>query len=633
MDCEIFTAFDRQAISLQSLPSSIANLLRTAGPKTLNVSYLTPSRVVQYLNSSPNPLGFDFTKGGQTKSIDDAAVDWLSRFWVWLAGWESALRGELFGLISGLYLLPSRNGLLERVGGGIFSETGIDSPLFAALQSTGLAFLHPKFSSAARNALGASFPGVVIPSTDVHMVIDHMQVPRAGALTVDQSTVLLAYVARWVPELCRQKPLSEEQRKKLRAWPIYPVLVPSSAPAKPDRTSRILSTLHLKVSRRNISKAIKAIPEDAVARGIAGATSMLLPTVRGVLYLDGTSVDLALLPHLEPSSATPLSDLDILGLALENFFDQSKYLQNEFMEHMVQTRDTLPPRIMSVLQNVKFIPVLDGSLQAPGHIIDPKSPLRALFSQSGDRIPRTAGRGEDDTVLFLRQLRALGLLRSQLAPEIITERIAFISSSRNSNSEMSRSVSLQLLDLLFTSGFDCSQVEFPLDAKWLPTNRGMAGHEECLDKGLHRPELFDEVFPLLDESINVSQSLRFALGWDKPLPLSVLIQQLRLVIERKGIENTYKKLRAIIKEFGQRDLSDEDIRAISSITMEHLWIPISAGRLSTTAHAVFVLPLPLRGFHEIPHTFSDRPDIRKFLLRMGCSERCVAFQSNHRIVR
>ncbi|KAJ7578449.1 hypothetical protein C8J56DRAFT_967961 [Mycena floridula] len=617
---EIFVKFDGRAIALHKLPFQAATLLREQG-HILNVALLSAERVVSYLNLNPNPLGLDFTKSSQV--LSDSSVDWLTRFWGgWFRQASAGLRFALFPSIQDMFLLPTRAGSLESLSNGVFVAEGVPSSILTVLQSLGLSFLHNRFSEAASSAVKeASLQHVIkYPIQSFHDLVDQLQLPKEGLqMDKETSSALLSFITRAVIQACRELPLNDSQKDKLRSLPIYPTLSPSSSAVKSERSSRIFSALGKATRTTNIIRTIGAIPEKSTIHGIPGLNTLPLPMIRTTVYIDGSSADLGLLKYLSNEDSVPLTDIDILTLGLEHFASQSKYIQGAFMDFMVQNRDNLPPRVMKVLQKARFIPVIDGTLQAAEHIVDPKSPLPALFADSSDRIPKSvSSRSDDEVQVLLKQLRVLGLLRDKLTPQIVLERVQSISSSHSHNPKGSRTVAVRLLDLLFTSNFDCSTLEFPFEAKWLPTNHGMSSHEECLDRGSHRPEFFDEVLPLLDD-IQVSPSLRASFGWDKPLPFSTLTRQLELVIA-KGDE-AYKKLRALIKELAQRYLSGEDIRAIMVITRDKKWIPISSGRLAKTSHAVFTLPVALSGFYEIPHTLTERHEVREFLSQMGCSDR------------
>ncbi|KAG7442137.1 uncharacterized protein BT62DRAFT_1010912 [Guyanagaster necrorhizus] len=610
-DFNTFQGFDRSAIPLDRLSSSAGELLLSQGADGYNLTRLCPEHVVSYLRMSP--YGIDFSTA--EKSSDETAILWLSKFWEWLGEWNR--KEELLPMVSQFHLLPSKDGSLEPVGDGIFSGEVLEASVQSALQLLQIKFLHPKFSVVAQNALKELSGILRFPDADVHSLLDRTRFSAGIGIDKQTATIILGFLIPAILDFCRTERLSVSQRRKLRSLPIFPILVPSRGLIKPEKTPRFLG-IPLKVPKTNTTKAVGCIPDGATVYGVTVSISSLLPLTGDVIYLDGSDIDLAILSHIDSENSVPLSDIDIIALALEHFGEQSKFLQHAFLEDMVQRRDSLPPRLLKILQTTKFIPVIDGSLQSAEHVIDPTTPVMALYTDSGDRVPKSM---DDDAGFVLKQLRLLGILRGTLTMEIILERIQHISSIRDSNLTNAKTLSIRLVDLLFTSGFDCTQLEIPVDAKWLPTNRGMLGHEECLDHGLHRSELFDEVYPLIDETINVSHSLRLALGWDKPLSFATLTQQFSLVISARGTNGAYKKLRVIIKELSQRVLSEEDLTTLKGITDNRAWIPINSRYITTTSHAVFFLPLPLAGFHEVPLALADRPEIREFLLKMGCTER------------
>jgi hypothetical protein len=646
------------AIQEMGLSPSTVGLFRKDGPRLLNLENITGAKVLEWLHSQrDNGLGMDFSRSKQPNGLESSSVEWLGRFWVWVANEGIDLSDDFTSAsFQSLHLLPSKNGTLESLRNGLFGTYGLDTVVMEVLASLGTTFLHSKFSplAPALEALKKNFPSAVRDPSEVHIILDRMSIsPWVDvSLKEDQVKSLRDYLTRWVPEKCRLQALTEDQRWKLRALPVWPLLQasPQAVNARPrmesssNRTSRFLPSFGLGGGKNqnvkgptgppvNAARSIGAVapptPEGEAdsltpaALCIPSSTQLPLPISPKTLFLDGTLLDIALLPHLLPTSPAAATDIEILTLALSNFAAQSTYLQGLYLEYMVQHRDTLPPRLLTLLDSAKFIPVADGTLQAPEWVIDsnPKSPLIALYPGNSDRIPK----GTEEVAVVVRQLRTLGLLRDKLTAAIITERIGFISSS--SQDESAAKLAVRLLDVLYTTGFDCSTIEFSPDAKWLPTNAGLLGHEQCLDADLIRPDLFDEVLPLLSSNVQISPSLRKAFSWDKPLPLSTLTLQLQnLILHPEGTPGIAKKLKSVIKELAVRELSDEDVKNIRLIVGDQKWIPISSTRVSDTAHAVFVLPVPLKGFCEIPSSITDREEVRAFLRKMGCSERLGSFR-------
>ncbi|KAJ7186780.1 hypothetical protein C8R46DRAFT_279690 [Mycena filopes] len=608
-ECEIFKTLENSAVSLPAIPDHLRELFRAQGPSTLNVANLSPERVSTYLNSSP--LGFDLSDRHEGK-IDDAVVVWLSAFWSWLGTWPA--RDSLLPHIRMLCVVPT-NASLESPEFGVFSELGAEPPLVNVFRALGLQFLHPAFSADARKGL-TYYPLVLKGLGDIHLVLDRIKFGQDLRLDKVDEYSLSKHVLDCVFQSSQQRPLDENQRRKLRSLPIFPLLSPSEVTTT-EKSPRVLSAFKLpSLHRKSKSVALPKlghIPDDVTVLGIPSGNTVLLPDVKSVVYLDGAHVDLALLPQLTPSNNTPLSGIDILALAVEHFALQSKGLRISFLDHMVRNRDSLPPSLLKSLQKAVFIPVVDGTLQSPERCIDPtKSDLVAIYSENKDRIPTMVG----EDLLVLRHLRSLGLLPATITLDIIAERIQYIS-SRSALAE-SRLLAVQLLNMIHSSGLECASLEIPAEAKWLPTARGLVGRGECFDVGKH-PELFDEVLPVLDRNVRLSPSLCLALGWDQPIAMAILQEQMRGVL-RSGLASTLK-LDYLIKEFASRTLSDTDISELTGITLDRPWIPIASGRLAPTSHAVFSSTFGLAGFYQIPFGLVDQAPVRDFLMRMGCTER------------
>ncbi|KAJ7034674.1 hypothetical protein C8F04DRAFT_1100594 [Mycena alexandri] len=608
-ECDIFKTLENSGVSLPAIPSQFRDLFQAQGPSTLNVANLSPDKVASYLNSSP--LGFDLSSRHEGK-LSDAVVVWLSAFWSWLGMWPS--RDLVFPRIGTLCVVPTRASL-ESPEFGVFSELGAEESWVKIFQELGLGFLHPAFSADARKGL-THYPLVLKGLGDIHLVLDRIKFGQSLRLEKDETYALSKHMLDGVFQ-SQQRPLDENQRQKLRSLPIFSLLPPSVVVVS-EKSPRVLSAFKLPSLHRKSTKSVSSpnldyIAEGATVLGIPRGNTVLLPDVKSVVYLDGAHVDLALLPQLAPSSSTPLTSIDILALAVEHFAMQSRGLQSSFLDHMVRSRDSLPPNLLKSLQKAMFISVVSGTLQSPERCIDPTKPdLVAIYSESKDRIPTT--HAEDLPVL--RHLRSLGLLPATLTLDIVAERIHFLS-SRSALAE-SRPLAIQLMNMMHSSALDCTSLEIPLDAKWLPTSRGLVGRGECFDVSKH-PELFDEVLSVLDRGVKLSPSLRTALGWDQPISMTILQNQIREILS-SGRASTVK-LDYLIKELSSRTLSEADITELSVLTFGKPWIPIASGRLAPTNYAVFSSTVGLAGFYQIPFGLADQASVRDFLVCMGCTER------------
>ncbi|KIY62733.1 hypothetical protein CYLTODRAFT_458738 [Cylindrobasidium torrendii FP15055 ss-10] len=606
-------------IPLKSFSEETRQLFVEKGPLVLGLGLLEPETVVTYLKASP--FNLDFCKDRKMERMNEVIVLWLVRFWKWVGDTQESQREVLMSKISTFFLLPTRTTALATPDDGVFLDGGLSIGLVGRLQALGINFLHPQFHLSAKEVVVKRFPEAVrSPSSGIHTVLDRINVPADFAIDDENARSLLNFVVQAVLNYCREKPLSSGQQNTLRALPIFPILIPGANIISPIKqrsvSSRLLSRFEGPKPKTNTTRGRSSIPAEHKVYAVH--TTELLPIASDVTFLDGSCIDVAILAHLNPAQTVALNEVDIVALALEYFPEQSAFLKTAFMEYMVIHRESVPPRLINILLKVEFLRTMDGSVRALEHVVDPLSALPQLFPDAGDRVPRQDGQAE-----MLKQLRILGVLRGALTPEIVLERVQHISGMAKAGKDGAKELSVRLFDLLFTSGFDATQLEVPVDAQWVPTNRGMLGHEACLDRGMHRPELFDQVLPVVDEAVTVSVSLRLALGWDRPLPLATLAQQLDAVVKMQGREVQYRRLRTLIKEFGSRDLQEQDVATLRGIVGDAAWIPVSSHRVVTTGHAVFSLPLnlDLPGFHEIPAALLEREGTREFLRTMGCQDR------------
>ncbi len=216
-------------------------------------------------------------------------------------------------------LLPSKNGSLESVGSGMFSGESLETSVLSALLSLQIKFLHPKLSAAARNVL-KDVPGALrIPDADIHFLLDCIQLPSGTGIDKQTAIVLLSFLVPAILDFCRTERLSDSQRRKFRSLPIFPTLIPSKGLVKPEKTSRFLG-IPLKAPKMNTTKIVGFIPDGATVYGVTASTSSLLPLASDIVYLDGSNVDLAILSHIESENGVPLSEIDIVALALEHFW-------------------------------------------------------------------------------------------------------------------------------------------------------------------------------------------------------------------------------------------------------------------------------------------------------------------------
>ena len=632
-------------IALHLLSSITGDVLRSQGAKTLNLRHLDVDFVQKFLKQ-PNPFSLDFTKPGQIAS--DAALDWLAQFWTW-ASTSSGSVPLLAEALHPLYLLPGHDGTLHQVIEGVFipdeDYAGQDG-VVNALKALRIPFLHAKIPTATVQAMriflnDRSLWRLLGPGNAAR-VLERSRWEEGNRL---QTSVLLQFFCRALPESTRDNPLTDIQRELLRALPIFPSLEPSTILT--TTTPSLVSTGERSQQKKSRFKAFSPfsssskvpqtpktssnvkphtipLPRDAVIYGIQSPmlSSTVLPMLNSTIYLYGSTEELSILPYTSlPSTTTAiLNDLEILSLAAEYFGSQPKLLQLAFMEKMEKLGDALPPKIVKTLSQIAFVPVLDGTTQAPCALIDPSSDLVKLFMGMNSRIPRDIrlGTSDGETKSFLDQIRKLGLLKSKLDDELIIEQIQHISDIK------STTLARQLFDLLYQTSYDITSTDILPDLKWIPTTDGLKGYKECLDATPeHRTELFDEVMPVVDEAIALTPALKRKFGWNYSISFSTMTLQLEKVLQLTDTSIAYRKLRALIQELAKRTLSDDELKTLNTIVAGLPWVPISPKRLSKIEYAVFDLAISVDKFCEIPGSLAEDEDVHRFLVRMGCSDRLV----------
>jgi hypothetical protein len=574
----IFGPCDRDPIALHLLDESVATILRDRGPTVLNVRVLKPETIVRYLKMEPNSLGLVL----ETNNVSYDVVEWLSKFWTWMSSW--VFKDELYPLIGDLHLLPSVNGL-RKTSSAIYTMLGVHPALISGFSRLGIPFLNPNFSSPVQRVV-SSFRRLS-DLNDIPALLDSLDFNHVSTVQLDEEAarVLLNHF-RHAP-----RDLLHEQQRKMRKIPMFPLV----------RAESSYTTIFW-----------GSLPDEIQLKSVSMGNLPILPVVQDTIFVDGSLVETSLLQVLDPSAHGPLTEHDIIWLSLQHFVTQSMEIKVAFVEYMVKHRDNIPPAIVNSLSQTPFVAVTDGSMQAPENIVDPRSDIADLFLPDDNRFPQTDGQET-----LIKYLRLLHRMRDTLTTDIVMERLRFISSATSKNRSDITALSRRLLKLLDISRFNCDKLRIDRNLKWLPTQKGLLDHESCHDEGSHPRALFDQVLSLVEPGITISPLLRAALGWNKPLPIQVLADQLSKVLDLRD-DDTYGKIEILIKELSQRDLSDNDFHGLCNVIANRPWIPVSGRNLVDTFHAVFSGASPHVGFYQIPFVQGNQ---REFFLRMGCSEK------------
>jgi hypothetical protein len=175
-----------------------------------------------------------------------------------------------------------------------------------------------------------------------------------------------------------------------------------------------------------------AIPPGHSIRSVG--RPRFVPVVDGVSFVGLDNIAPALVKFLEPSQPNPMSETDLVEMAVENFTTQPKHLQLPYAAynhqpnqnhsgHYEQTQQSS----LSFLRKTVYVVFLV-------EIVDPDSEFGRLYIGCPAHLPSRSSPG----VEVVRCLKSLGLLRAHLNPEIIAERVEYISSRQTSDEALCR---------------------------------------------------------------------------------------------------------------------------------------------------------------------------------------------------
>ncbi|KAG6839871.1 hypothetical protein C0991_010939 [Blastosporella zonata] len=564
----LFEACDKDAIALRSIDPYVAGLLKRHGTNILNVQLLSPEVILGYLRHNPGLA--------PTASVD-AMVSWLSDFWLWIRDWHSGR--QLYASLGSLLMIPTQVGL-QRTDSPIFDSNGLHPVQLLPLKKLRVPFLHQALNVSARSALRnfQSFGDV----RNLTHVLDALDLKVVKSFKADEETArqLVSYLSSCAPQA-----LSTDQRKKLRALPIYP-------------------------SHSRTGHGRVRLPDEFAVFGAALNDLQIVPELANTVILDGPQwgVNLSLLQAVDPDTRGFLSDIDILRLALIGFTTQLATTQQGIVEFMASNKGKVPGELFEMLGKTSFVIAADGLERCPFELIDPESPLSILFETGSRFSPRTANCNEQELVDNLHVLR---LFQSSLSDHIISERIRHITCMNDQ--ECAR----KLIRVIYETKFHLPQIS-EIYERWMPTPRGLLSPRDCRDDPHHR-KLFDLVLSPLDHELKTDVSFRAVFAWDQPISVAVLVQQLSLTLASSQ-DDAYHVVSLLVKELMCRDLSDNEIQCLRDKVIGRSWVPVvgTDHRLVMPEYAVFFGEDKSAGFYQIR---DSGPRSIKFYTRMGCTER------------
>ncbi|KAF9445202.1 hypothetical protein P691DRAFT_676124 [Macrolepiota fuliginosa MF-IS2] len=627
----LFKDCDPNAIALNELPHSIASVVKTKGPGVLNIVELTAEKVVSYLISDirwttvPLPALLPSSPTSPTPSslTSSESTQYLAKFFSWLASQPFASSFLQIPEIRQLYIVPTHFGL-KRIEDSVFDT--VPMALGKCLRALGIGLLDLAIGRSARTFL-ADTGGVLKKVGDVKGVLDgaHSSGVLVNAtatrgsdtaatslgLTCLEWRSLHDYFVHWT----RADQLNEEERRKLRLLPIYPLLDPTSLGTPTPLPG--------------------PIPDNKHVMGVN--TVDILPIIDDRVFLDlrgFSTASYGILSLLDPSSsnAKPLTNTELLDLSVRNFGSQPPEIRVSIVTYAAKHEKKVPRGILERLWEKPIIMCRDGVERTPGEVVDPKATAgvgdiiatcaRVDVDVDAGKVfykylPRLEGRADEEIMKGLRRL-PICPLRTTLDQEMLLEVTAWI--SRNGDKPEASEVSRKLFRMLAMNPVYGEFVKaIPRGVRWIVTNLGLKASDECRDRNAQFA-LCDEVYALVDEDIHMTDVLRSILGWTQKLSHVVLFDQLDVTLRKGG---DYTKVREIVNAIGSEELSEEVLNKLRGVLGEREWVPTKAGGLVRPENAVLEHAVDEAGFIEVSFNAAAYPKVVEFLRRMGVQDRPV----------
>ncbi|KAJ7161504.1 hypothetical protein C8R43DRAFT_1105134 [Mycena crocata] len=345
-----------------------------------------------------------------------------------------------------------------------------------------------------------------------------------------------------------------------------------------------------------------------------------VPLMPGQTFLDVGSTGGALGTVIDPKGYNnALDELGVLEMAIDHWKLQSSDNLDALLDRIIRRLPDLSVSSRDKLQYVRFVPVQGGSQKlAPNEVIDPGSDLADIFKAEPEKFPDEKWGKE-----YLPMLTSHGFLLRDLTPDIVEERITYLSQTWAPD-DLSRiffkaKFFLIRLDTSWDSIGEATDIVDHLARKWLPIarDRSLAAPSECWDQSESQYS-FDLVLQVVDAKIR-NRHLRTTLGWSE-LPVQVLTTQFRLVLTQSS---RAPRLYHLIKELARRkaELTADQVASLKIAVSSHSWVPTSRiGDILQTKYSL-LRPSKLCGpgsrFHVVPQDLLEGHG-RIFLEEMGC---------------
>jgi hypothetical protein len=312
-----------------------------------------------------------------------------------------------------------------------------------------------------------------------------------------------------------------------------------------------------------------------------------------------------------------LNERALLKLAALHIRHQPPHILDELIPRIVGRHFDLSSEIQTI-RAIPFIPVRGSSQRClPKDVVDLESPLCPLFEGEDGKFPDASFAPSVFSVLRLYKF-----FQSSITRELLEERINYIANRKDA-------AKARLLFALLNESWSEDLIGvIDRSLEWIPAPNDVFFYSasSCRDRSYEH--LTDLVLPMVDLKVK-SDGLRRELGWEKDIPIHIVLSQLQLTLKLTRDPSRPERLMKLIKYLAtlvfENRCPPDVVGDLRNMLDGIEWVPVSRTEVLAARH-VLMSDIKLEApFKKPPGSLLAERKYVQFLELMGCATRSVLF--------